>query len=276
MTVVTDDGEATLEPYDSVYLAPERGPLDREPHEPAGIDARRHALPAGQAMTSAQSLFDVSGKSALVTGATGAFGQMAARTLAEAGAKVTLAAGTADALAELGAELRDSGAAVETVPRRAEDEADAEAMVERAVSAHGGIDLVVTAAGINKIGLATEQPVEDWQSVIDANVKGTWLVCRAAGRRMIDERHTRQVRTRVLDAQRPRPSGRLHGVLRLEGRGQPADEGAGLRVGGARDQRQRDCADRVPVAADRVDVRRRRDELKRYEPGSSRGSRSAG
>ena len=104
---------------------------------------------------------------------------MAARTLAGAGANLTLAAGTADALEALGADLRDSGAAVETIARRAEDEAAAEEMVERAVSTHGGIDLVVTAAGINKIGLATEQSVEDWQSVLDANAKGTWLVCRA-------------------------------------------------------------------------------------------------
>jgi NAD(P)-dependent dehydrogenase (short-subunit alcohol dehydrogenase family) len=134
----------------------------------------------------AAELFDVSGKSALITGATGAFGKMAAETLAEAGAKLTLAAGGADALDRLGSELRDGGAAVETVARRAETEADAEAMVETAVSAHGGIDLVVTAAGVNKVALATEQSPDDWQSVLDANAKGTWLVCRAAGRRMID------------------------------------------------------------------------------------------
>ena len=134
----------------------------------------------------AAELFDVSGKSALITGATGAFGKMAAETLAQAGAKLTLAAGGADALEQLGSELRDGGAAVETVARRAETEADAEAMVETAVSAHGGIDLVVTAAGVNKVAPATEQSPDDWQSVLDANAKGTWLVCRAAGRRMID------------------------------------------------------------------------------------------
>jgi NAD(P)-dependent dehydrogenase (short-subunit alcohol dehydrogenase family) len=59
-------------------------------------------------------------------------------------------------------------------------------MVEAAIATHGSIDLVVTAAGVNKVGLATEQSPEDWESVIDANAKGTWLVCRAAGRRMID------------------------------------------------------------------------------------------
>jgi NAD(P)-dependent dehydrogenase (short-subunit alcohol dehydrogenase family) len=135
---------------------------------------------------SAAELFSVAGKSALITGATGAFGKMAAETLAEAGAKLTLAAGSADGLEQLRSELRDRGAAVETVARRAETEEDAEAMAETAVSAYGGIDLVVTAAGVNKVGLATEQSPEDWQSVLDANAKGTWLVCRSAGRRMID------------------------------------------------------------------------------------------
>lgn len=134
----------------------------------------------------AAALFDVSGKSALVTGATGAFGKMAAETLADAGAKLTLTAGGADALDRLAGELHDRGAAVETVALRADTEADAEAMVETALVAYGGVDLVVTAAGMNKVGLATEQSVEDWQSVLDANAKGTWLVCRAAGRRMIE------------------------------------------------------------------------------------------
>ncbi len=137
-------------------------------------------------MSTAAELFDVSGKSALITGATGAFGAMAARTLAEAGARLTLTAGTADALAALESELREAGAHVQAVSRRPDTEADAEAMVEAAVAAYGGIDLVVTAAGINKVGLAVEQSVEDWESVMDANAKGTWLVCRAAGRRMID------------------------------------------------------------------------------------------
>lgn len=137
-------------------------------------------------MSSALDLFKLDGRSALVTGATGAFGAMAARTLADAGASVTIAGGSSDKLDALGGELEGAGAAVATVARRPDSEDDAEAMVETAVSAHGSIDLVVTASGVNKVGLATEQPVEEWQSVLDANAKGTWLVCRAAGRRMID------------------------------------------------------------------------------------------
>jgi NAD(P)-dependent dehydrogenase (short-subunit alcohol dehydrogenase family) len=133
------------------------------------------------------SLFDVSGRSALVTGATGAFGSMAARTLAAAGARLTIAGGNGDKLERVASELRSSGADVELLVRRPEDETDAEAMVEAACGAYGRIDLVVCASGMNKVGLITEQPVEDWQSVLDANVKGSWLVCRSAGRQMIEQ-----------------------------------------------------------------------------------------
>jgi NAD(P)-dependent dehydrogenase (short-subunit alcohol dehydrogenase family) len=135
----------------------------------------------------AQSLFDVSGRSALITGATGALGSAAARALAANGAKLTLTAGSQDALEQLGAELKNDGADVELVPRRPDSEADAEAMAEAAVKAHGRIDLLVTAAGLNKVAMIEEQSPEDWQQVMDANVRGSWLACRAAGRRMLDQ-----------------------------------------------------------------------------------------
>ncbi len=138
-------------------------------------------------MIDRQGLFDLSGSSALITGATGAFGQAAARGLAAAGARVTLAGGNAEKLAAVESELRESGAEVASIARRPETEEDAEAIVHEAVGTHQGLDIVVTASGMNKVGKITEQPVEEWQSVMDANVKGSWLVCRAAGRRMIDQ-----------------------------------------------------------------------------------------
>lgn len=128
------------------------------------------------------SLFDVSGRSALVTGATGAFGQAAARALAAAGAHVTLAAGNTERLEALGAEL---GGDVELVNRRPGEEGDAEAMVAAAVKAFGGLDLVVCASGMNKVSPIVDFDVADWDAVMDANVRGSWLVCRAAGRQMI-------------------------------------------------------------------------------------------
>jgi NAD(P)-dependent dehydrogenase (short-subunit alcohol dehydrogenase family) len=134
----------------------------------------------------AASIFDVAGRSALITGATGALGAAAARALAANGARLTLTAGGAEALEQLGAELRDQGAEVELVARRPNSAEDAEAMAEAAVKAHGRIDLLVTAAGVNRVAMITEQDPEEWQSVMDANVRGSWLACRAAGRRMLD------------------------------------------------------------------------------------------
>jgi NAD(P)-dependent dehydrogenase (short-subunit alcohol dehydrogenase family) len=138
-------------------------------------------------VTSPLALFDVGGRSALVTGATGAFGSAASKALAAAGAKVTIAGGSVDRLDELASEISAAGGEVATVARRPDDEAGAEAIVEAAVDAHRGLDIVVSASGMNKVGLITEQPVEDWQAVMDANVKGSWLVCRAAGRRFLEQ-----------------------------------------------------------------------------------------
>jgi NAD(P)-dependent dehydrogenase (short-subunit alcohol dehydrogenase family) len=135
----------------------------------------------------AASLFDVAGRSALITGATGALGSAAARALAANGARLTLTAGSEDALEQLGAELKDQGAEVELVARRPDSKEDADAMAEAAVRAHGRIDLLVTAAGVNKVAMITEQDPDEWQSVMDANVRGSWLACRAAGRRMLDQ-----------------------------------------------------------------------------------------
>jgi NAD(P)-dependent dehydrogenase (short-subunit alcohol dehydrogenase family) len=132
-------------------------------------------------------LFDMAGRSALVTGATGALGSAAARALVERGAMVTLAAGGADALEQLGSELRRAGGQVELIARRPESEADTEAMAAAAVSAHGRLDMLVTAAGLNRVAPVGELDPAEWQQVMDANVRGSWLACRSAGRRMIEQ-----------------------------------------------------------------------------------------
>jgi NAD(P)-dependent dehydrogenase (short-subunit alcohol dehydrogenase family) len=132
------------------------------------------------------SLFDLEGHSALVTGATGAFGEAAARALTAAGASVTITGGNVEKLETLAGELSAHGRQVEFVPRRPEQEEDVEAMVRAAVDAHGFVDLLVTASGMNKVAAIVDQPVEDWDAVMAANVRGSWLVCRAVGRQMIE------------------------------------------------------------------------------------------
>src|SRR5690242_19402144 len=100
--------------------------------------------------------FSVAGRSVLITGATGALGSVAARELAAAGARLTLAGGNTEALRALAGELGDAV----TVDRRPEREADADAMVEAAVAAYGRLDGVLVASGMNKVAPITDMPVE--------------------------------------------------------------------------------------------------------------------
>ena len=128
---------------------------------------------------------NLKGKSALITGATGALGGATARELAAVGARLTLAGGNAKSLEELASELKALGAEVVTVSRRPETEEDAKAMVDAAVQAYGRLDLLVTASGQNIVAPTVSMSTESFDKVMDANVKGSWLACQAAGRQMI-------------------------------------------------------------------------------------------
>lgn len=130
-------------------------------------------------------LFDVSGKSALVVGATGSFGKVACATLARAGARLTITAGNAEELEALRQELSEAGTDAVTVPRRPNSEADCEAIVAAAVEAHGGIDILVVASGMNDVAPIVDMSPERFSKVMLANVDGAWLIARAVGKQMI-------------------------------------------------------------------------------------------
>ncbi len=132
-------------------------------------------------------LFDISGKVALITGGTGAFGRIAALGLADAGAKLVITASNKAGLEKVAAEVRAAGGDVQIVARRAETEADAEAMVEAAVKAYGGLDILVAGAGMNEPAPIVDQSLERFEAIMDANVRGSWLVCKAAGKQMIKQ-----------------------------------------------------------------------------------------
>jgi len=130
-------------------------------------------------------LFDVRGKSAIVVGATGAFGRVACATLGSAGARLTVSAGSAGEVTALAQELAASGIEAHPIGRRSNTEADARAIVEAAVAAHGGVDILGVASGMNDVSPIVDMSPERFDKVMQANVDGAWLIARAVGKQMI-------------------------------------------------------------------------------------------
>ena len=134
-----------------------------------------------------QQLFDVSNKVAIITGATGAFGAAAAKGLAKAGAKVMLTGRNEESLAPLAKEINEAGYTAVYEPGQPTSHEDNQRIVAQTVAQFGGIDIVVTAAGVNKPAPIIEQPLEEWQMIMDVNVKGTYLMLKEAGKVMIEQ-----------------------------------------------------------------------------------------
>ena len=128
------------------------------------------------------SLFDVRGRTALITGATGAFGEVAATTLSRAGCNILAAAGSAGKLEAIAARLRDEGGAVETLPLRPDSQENCKKLVDATIAAFGRLDILVVASGMNDVDRIEDLTPERWQAVMDANVRDPWLVCRAAAK----------------------------------------------------------------------------------------------
>ena len=127
------------------------------------------------------SFFDVSGKVALITGASGAFGAVAARCLSGAGCKVALAAGNADAMAEVAATCKGE---THQINARPDSEAACEALLAETTKSFGRVDILVIASGMNKVAKIDEMEPETFDAVMDANVTQSWLLARAATRQM--------------------------------------------------------------------------------------------
>ena len=137
-------------------------------------------------MTSPLSLFDISGKSALVIGATGSFGSAGATALAQMGCDVTLADMDTSKLDALASELSGHAGRIETVPLIPDTGDAAAEIVNTALDAHGALDIMFIATGLNDVGYIEDQPYENWRAVMHANLDGYWLACQAAGRHFAD------------------------------------------------------------------------------------------
>jgi 3-oxoacyl-[acyl-carrier protein] reductase len=133
-------------------------------------------------------MFDLTGKTALVTGATGTIGGTIARTLHAQGATVALSGTRIDALDQIAAEL---GHNVHVLPCNLADRAATDALVPRAEEAMGQLDVLVANAGMTRDNLLVQLRDEDWEDVIAINLSATFRLVRAAVRGMMRRRFGR-------------------------------------------------------------------------------------
>ncbi|MGH2936786.1 MAG: SDR family NAD(P)-dependent oxidoreductase [Solirubrobacterales bacterium] len=117
---------------------------------------------------------------ALVTGASSGIGEATAKRLAAEGAAVAIAARRVDRLETLAREIEGAGGHALAIESDVTDRAQAEALVERTVTELGRLDTVVNNAGVMLLGPALDAPIEEWERMVDLNVKGLLYVAKAA------------------------------------------------------------------------------------------------
>ncbi|MBI3616265.1 MAG: 3-oxoacyl-ACP reductase FabG [Candidatus Omnitrophica bacterium] len=134
------------------------------------------------------SLFDLSGKSALVTGASRGLGKAMALALAQAGCDVALNARSADSLKETTQEIQKLGRKAVLVPGDVADETQVKEFVKAAHQAFGKIDVLVNNAGIWEGTYFLRITKSDWDKMVEVNLTGAFLVAKAVGRVMLKQR----------------------------------------------------------------------------------------
>lgn len=140
---------------------------------------------------SVASLFDLSGRTAMVTGASRGLGQVFARALAEAGADLVITSRSRESLPGFQAEMESLGRKVAAVELDVRSYESIQRGVEEAYAAFPRIDILVNNAGCNVRKPALEVTWDDWNLVLDTNLRGSFFVAQAVGRRMVEQRYGR-------------------------------------------------------------------------------------
>lgn len=135
-------------------------------------------------------MFNLEGKVALVTGATGGIGESIAKALRAQGASIAISGRNEDKLNALVAELGDCCKAFPADLSSSEAAVD---LVKRVEEEMGGIDILVNNAGLTRDGLSMRMKDEDWQNVIDVNMTSTFKLAQACQRGMMKKRYGRIV-----------------------------------------------------------------------------------
>ncbi|HZN63652.1 MAG TPA: 3-oxoacyl-[acyl-carrier-protein] reductase [Planctomycetota bacterium] len=128
---------------------------------------------------------DLKGRKALVTGASRGIGREIAVALAQAGADVACVATNVTLLDEVASIIRTSGVRAESIPCDIGVPAQIEAAVAKAAEVFGGLDILVNNAGVTKDNLLIRMKEEEWDKVLDVNLKGAFLFMKAASRHLM-------------------------------------------------------------------------------------------
>lgn len=129
--------------------------------------------------------FDLTGRTALVTGASSGLGARFARMLAAQGVRVVAGARRLDRLTSLAETIRAEGGQVEPVEMDVEDETSIKAAYDHAEATFGVVDVVIANAGINAQGPAVDLPADELGQLLRINVQGVYLTAREGARRLI-------------------------------------------------------------------------------------------
>jgi NAD(P)-dependent dehydrogenase (short-subunit alcohol dehydrogenase family) len=136
-------------------------------------------------------LFDLTGKTAIVTGTSRGLGQEIARALAKAGADLVLTSRNRASLSAFESEIQALGRSTVAVELDVRYQHSIEAMIADAESAFGHLDILVNNAGVNIRKPALEVTWEDWNIILDTNLRGSFFVAQAVARRMINAKYGR-------------------------------------------------------------------------------------
>jgi len=138
-----------------------------------------------------QDIFDLTGKVAIVTGASRGLGQYFARALALAGADLVITSRDVSRLTEFGKQIESLGRKALAVRLDVLSQRDIESLVAAAMAEYGKIDILVNNAGLNIRHPAAEFSWNDWDTVLETNLKGSFFCAQAVGKEMIKARYGR-------------------------------------------------------------------------------------
>lgn len=155
------------------------------------------------------------GKAAVVTGASSGIGHAVAETLAGAGAAVVLAARRVERLEELAAGIREAGGSAKVVPTDVTRREEVAALAEAALDAFGSLDIWVNNAGIMPLSPIADLEVDDWERMVDVNVKGVLFGIAAALPAMKEAGAGHIVNVGSLAGRRPFPSGAVYAATKF-------------------------------------------------------------